>query len=206
MFVWSIRVCRLRATALRHPDSFVWSELGNKRPRLDRIRARCGPDTLAIQRPIHRMIQRFVLVRAVKTRWWFGHETASFHVSVLCLLIEFFGIISRECLLLLSSLINSVLYLNYCSWWFTPVNCCSSSHIIYTKYIALWMFLYLFNKFCILFLILDIMIPLEYLTDYTWHLPDNYIVHVTIVAEKILLHGNTLLLYLLHVMLYWYPI
>ena len=26
----------------------------------------------------------------------------------------------------------------------------------------------------------------ENLTDYTWHLPDNYIVHVTIIAEKIL--------------------
>ena len=37
------------------------------------------------------------------------------------------------------------------------------------------------------------------------NLLDNYTVHVTKFAEKILLHGNTLLLYLLHVLLYWYP-
>ena len=43
------------------------------------------------------------------------------------------------------------------------------------------------------------------MTDYTWYLPDNYIVHVIIVAGKILLHGNILLLYLLHILLYWYP-
>ena len=33
-----------------------------------RIRARCGPDTMVIQRPIHGMIRRSVPVRAVKTR------------------------------------------------------------------------------------------------------------------------------------------
>jgi len=50
------------------------------------------------------------------------------------------------------------------------------------------------------------MIYLKNLTYYTWHLPDNYIVHVTIVAGKILLHGNnTLLLYLLYILLYCYP-
>ena len=57
-------------------------------------------------------------------------------------------------------------------------------------------------------LILNIMIPLakKNLTDYTWHLPDNYIIHVTIVAGKILLHGNNiLLLYLFHILLYMYP-
>jgi len=37
------------------------------------------------------------------------------------------------------------------------------------------------------------------------NLPDNYTVHVTKFAGKILLHGNILLLYLLHVLLYWYP-
>ena len=47
-----------------------------------RIRARCGPDTMVIQRPIHGTICRSVLVRAVKTRRRFGSETASFHVSV----------------------------------------------------------------------------------------------------------------------------
>ena len=47
-----------------------------------RIRARYGSDTQAIRRPIHVMIRRSVTVRAVKTRWRFGSETASFHVSV----------------------------------------------------------------------------------------------------------------------------
>ena len=47
-----------------------------------RIRARCGPDTMVFQRPIHGTIRRSVLVRVVKTRWRFGSETTSFHVSV----------------------------------------------------------------------------------------------------------------------------
>ena len=56
-------------------------------------------------------------------------------------------------------------------------------------------------------LIMNIMIFLKNLTDYKWHLPGNYIVHVIIIAEKILLHGNnTLMLYLLHVLLYRYLI
>ena len=56
-------------------------------------------------------------------------------------------------------------------------------------------------------LILNIMIYLNNLTDYTWYLLDNYIVHVTIVAGKILLYSNnTLMLYLLHVLLYRYPV
>ena len=48
-----------------------------------RIRARCGPDTQAIRRPIHGMSRRSVLVRAVKTRRRFSSEIASFQVSVL---------------------------------------------------------------------------------------------------------------------------
>jgi len=47
-----------------------------------RVRARCGPDTQPIRRPIHGMSRRSVLVRAVKTRRRFGSETALFHVSV----------------------------------------------------------------------------------------------------------------------------
>jgi len=55
-------------------------------------------------------------------------------------------------------------------------------------------------------LILTSWYHLKNLTDYTWHLPGNYIVNVTTVAGKILLHGNdTLMLYLLHILLYWYP-
>ena len=46
------------------------------------IRARCGPDTMAIRRPIHEMIRKLVPVRAVKARRRFVPETASFHVSV----------------------------------------------------------------------------------------------------------------------------
>ena len=51
------------------------------------------------------------------------------------------------------------------------------------------------------------MIYLKNLTDYTWHLPDNYIVHVTIIAEKNIVYSNNIhMLYLLHVMLCWYPV
>jgi len=46
-------------------------------------------------------------------------------------------------------------------------------------------------------LILNIMIYLKNLTYYTWHLPDNYIVHVTIVDGKILLYGNNIVLFIL---------
>ena len=46
------------------------------------IRARCGPNTMAIRRSTHEMIHRSVPVHAVKTRRRFGSETASFHVSV----------------------------------------------------------------------------------------------------------------------------
>ena len=55
--------------------------------------ARYAPDTQRIRRLIHEMIRRLVPVRAVKTERQFGFETASFHVSVLCLFIEYFGII-----------------------------------------------------------------------------------------------------------------
>ena len=51
-------------------------------------------------------------------------------------------------------------------------------------------------------LILNIMIYLKNLTDYMWHLPDNYIVHVIIIAEKILLYGNTTLILYLYMSCY----
>jgi len=63
-------------------DSFVWSELGNKRLDSIRICTRYGPDTLVIQRPTYEMIQRSILVRAVKTRRWFGCKNVSFNVSI----------------------------------------------------------------------------------------------------------------------------
>jgi len=56
-----------------------------------RIRARCGPDTLAIWGPAHEMIRKFVPVRIVKTRCPFESKTASFHVNVY--FIKYFSII-----------------------------------------------------------------------------------------------------------------
>ena len=53
LYVW------LRATVF-------WTRLGDPDP--IRIRARSGPDTMAIRRPITGMIRRSVPVRAVKTR------------------------------------------------------------------------------------------------------------------------------------------
>jgi len=44
--------------------------------------ARCELDTLTIQRLTHGMIQRFVPVRALQIRPWFGPETTSYHSSV----------------------------------------------------------------------------------------------------------------------------
>ena len=53
---------------LRHPDPFVQFEpvTGDSDP--IQIRARYGPDTLAIQRPMHGMIQKFVPICTMKTR------------------------------------------------------------------------------------------------------------------------------------------
>ena len=45
-------------------------------------RVHCGADTQAIWIPTHGIIWRFVSVRTVKTRWRFGSETVSFHVSI----------------------------------------------------------------------------------------------------------------------------
>jgi len=55
--------------------------------------ARYEPDTLAIQRPTHVMIRRFILVHAVKTRRWFGFKLTSFHVSVCSYVISLFTIV-----------------------------------------------------------------------------------------------------------------
>ena len=90
-------------------DSLVQFESVTGDPDLIRIHIHCGLDTLAIRSPIHEMIRRFVPVRAVKTRRYFGSETASFHVSVLYFLIEYFSIISRECSLFIYLLSISIL-------------------------------------------------------------------------------------------------
>ena len=57
-------------------------------------------------------------------------------------------------------------------------------------------------------LVMNIMISLEDLTDYNWHLPDNYIVHVTKVTGKILLYGNNIVLLILYtdILLHSYPL
>ena len=85
------------------------------------IRARCGPDTMAIRRPTHGMIRRSVPVRAVKIRRRFGSETASFQVSVCFYLNSLFPvvymyvcltlIISCDFLLYFTSVITCI-----CSW------------------------------------------------------------------------------------------
>jgi len=62
------------------------------------------------------------------------------------------------------------------------------------------------NEFYILLLVLNIMIYLEDLTDYTWHPPDNYNVHVIIVAGKILLHEQHPHVIPIHILLYWYHV
>ena len=63
-------------------DPFGEIRTSCKRSGPDSDRARCGPDTMVIQRPIYGMSRRSVLVHAVKTRRRFGSETASFYVSV----------------------------------------------------------------------------------------------------------------------------
>ena len=59
------------------------------------------PDALAIQRPIHEMICKLVLVRAVKTRRRFGSKTASFHVSVVLMSFSYLPLSICICVLLL---------------------------------------------------------------------------------------------------------
>ena len=81
-------------------DSFVQSEPVTGDPDPIRIRVSCGPDIQAIRRPTHRMIQRFVLVRAVKTGWQFGSKTASFHVSACFCIISLFIVVSIVYMLL----------------------------------------------------------------------------------------------------------
>jgi len=61
-----------------------------------RICAHYRPNIQAIRRSIHGMICRSVLVRAVKTRRWFGFETASFHVRVCFCVISLFTIIGMR--------------------------------------------------------------------------------------------------------------
>jgi len=80
-----------------------------------RICTRYGPDTQAIQRTIHRMIRRSVVVRAVKTRRRFGSEIMSFHVSACSYVFIIVGmhlhvtlIISYDFLLYFTNLITCI--------------------------------------------------------------------------------------------------
>ena len=52
-------------------------------------------------------------------------------------------------------------------------------------------------------LILSIMIYLRNLTDYIWHLPSNYPCYHNC-WDNIIYSNNTLMLCLLHILLYWY--
>jgi len=80
--------------------------------------ARYEPDTLAIRRPTHEKIRRFVLVRAVETRRRFGSKIVSFHVSVrsyvflyLLLLVDVSAsvhIISCDCMIYFISMFTSM--------------------------------------------------------------------------------------------------
>ena len=57
-----------------------------------------------------------------------------------------------------------------------------------------------------LLLTVDILFYLRNLTDYTWYLPDNYLVHVTKIG-KILLHGNNTRMFTCYMfLLYRYPV
>ena len=78
---------------LQHPDSFVQSKSVIGDPDPIRIHVRYGPNTQAIQRPIHEMTRRSVLVHAVKIERRFDSETASLHVSVCSYVIFFFTVI-----------------------------------------------------------------------------------------------------------------
>jgi len=95
-----ICMCWLRATAFRICSVRSGPVAGDPDP--IRIRARCGPNTMVIRRPMSGMIRRPVPVRAVKTRRRFGSETASFHVSVCFCLIFLFTVVYMYYVLLLS--------------------------------------------------------------------------------------------------------
>ena len=102
------------------------------------IYVRCGPGTPAIRRPIHEMIQRFVPVRAVKIRRWFGFKTTSFHVRVcsyvflyLLLAVDFstfVRIISCDCIIYFTSMITYISswdiseYSRYLCNWFEQLS------------------------------------------------------------------------------------
>jgi len=73
----------------------------------------CGSDRLAIRRPINGMIRRFLPVRAVKTRRWFGSKTASFHVSVcFCVIFLFIVINAYSCSIHIISCDHLIYYTN----------------------------------------------------------------------------------------------
>jgi len=48
-----------------------------------------GFDTQTIQKLTHGMIQRFIKVRVMENRRWFGSKTASFHVSICSCLFSY---------------------------------------------------------------------------------------------------------------------
>ena len=91
-----------------------------------------GSDTLAIRRPTHEMIQRFVSVRTVKTKWWLSSKTVSFHVSVYSCIIFLFIVVSSIYLLLVS--FHVTIYFILLVW--LPVSLHEASMSVHFDYIA----------------------------------------------------------------------
>ena len=96
-YVWVCDMCTVACFSNSDPFGEIRTVAGDPDP--IRIRDRCGPDTMAIRRPIHGMIRRSVQVRAVKTRRWFGSETASFHMSVCSYVIFFLPLLCFICII-----------------------------------------------------------------------------------------------------------
>ena len=87
-------ICMCLVTCYNVVDLFVRSEAVIGDLELIQICGCYGPDALVIRRLTHKMIRRFVPVRAVKIRRWFGFKTASFHVSVCSCIISLFLIVN----------------------------------------------------------------------------------------------------------------
>ena len=94
------------------------------------ICSRYGLVTLAIQKPTHGMIQRFVSVRAVKTRQRFGYKIASFHVSICSCIISLFTVVCSIYMLLI--LFHVIIWYIWPVWLPVPFHVTSVTvHLIY---------------------------------------------------------------------------
>ena len=100
-----------------------------------RIYARYGPDTMAIRRPTHEMIRRFLPVRVMKTRRRFGFKTASFHMSI-CLLVYFnfsvlfYCFIRMYILFCIIFFMSATIVISWCSHVILWIYCYSIASIV----------------------------------------------------------------------------